>query len=90
MYTESTKPSACPACGYEVDAASNLGEGKVGPRKDDITICLKCSAINQFNEDLTLRASDPDLLKNMKPMDRARVLRMVEMTRVVQRQRQKN
>lgn len=44
----------CPWCGYLIDAASPL-EGKATPKPDDITICLSCGSILQFDFNLKIQ-----------------------------------
>ena len=51
--TTRMKPQKCPACGYKLDAATNISETTGGaPRPQDYTICLNCQQILQFNANL--------------------------------------
>ncbi len=57
--------SACPDCGYAVDAASAVGH-KTKPAPGDISVCMSCTAILTFDADLHLcRIADPDLARKV-------------------------
>lgn len=44
----------CPSCGAKVNRAGDiLGEGS--PEPGEVVVCLECSALNVFAEDLSLR-----------------------------------
>ena len=63
MKTTRTPKNKCPACGYQVDAVSEV-DGNAVPEKGDISICLNCGAIAIFKDDLTLRKpTGEELLK---------------------------
>lgn len=48
--------SACPSCGYMMDAASCVSRENDGrPEPGDITVCIRCGHIMAFADDLTLR-----------------------------------
>jgi hypothetical protein len=73
MNTHHTPTSFCLKCGHTVDAASNIvGGGK--PKPGDITICLNCSALLQFDAQLRLMLTDEaQMMREMKPRQRAKV-----------------
>lgn len=68
------KRSACPSCGYGIDAHTATDGSDQKPQKDDISICAKCGAWNKYTEDLelaTLTEEDqekiaPELLLEMR------------------------
>lgn len=68
MKTHVAATSICPYCGYLCDRAT--GEGT--PSKDDISICLKCTGLMQFNEDLSLRKIDESAYREMISDDELR------------------
>ena len=39
----------CPKCGYIFDQAETLDGDSGEPRKGDISFCIKCGAVNQFD-----------------------------------------
>lgn len=52
------KGNRCPACGHSLDGAA--GDG--APAPDDFSLCVYCTTILQFNDDLTLRrVEDKDI-----------------------------
>ena len=67
------KSSRCASCGIELDAARSLEVKTHGPRPGDISICIYCSYIMVYADDLALReltdkemieiAGEPELLK---------------------------
>jgi hypothetical protein len=48
----------CPACRYVVDAAMNMRDGTALPDPGDLSICLNCGALLQFDALLRLRLPD--------------------------------
>ena len=52
VVTTRLKPSPCPSCGYEMDAATAAFED-VRPKPGDVSVCLKCAALLEFAEDMT-------------------------------------
>ena len=55
-----TPLSICPNCQHPLDAAGTMDGSAAKPEKDDLTICLHCAAVLQFNADLTLRQPTPE------------------------------
>ncbi len=66
--THRTENSKCPQCGYTLDAhdCTDPVESRA-PKKDDISICIKCASYNMFNEDLTLRVMTEEDINNIDP-----------------------
>lgn len=56
--------SPCPKCGYKNDAATLCDEFVTDensrPRPDDISVCLGCATVLQFNSDMTTRTVELD------------------------------
>lgn len=42
----------CPHCNHTLDAATNLEDENLKPRKDDLTICINCAEILQFDKNI--------------------------------------
>jgi len=67
----------CPACGTRLDAATSICEGTPAPRPGDVTICIDCTAVMMFAEDLTVRLVKPgeirdrDALRDIRRAQRA-------------------
>ena len=72
--------AVCPFCGNKMDCATETIERKP-PQVNDITICLECLNLAQFNDDLTLRKMDVetyiDLINDKEKLERIEGLRMV-------------
>lgn len=62
--------SQCPACGQILDRAAGAAEP---PRKDDIGVCGNCGAINQYNENQTVRSADPGWSAGLTLADIAKI-----------------
>jgi hypothetical protein len=82
MKTWKLTPSACPHCGYVMDAASKSAEAddEGGPGPGAISLCFNCAAVNQFVEgeeegSLVIGKFDADELEGE---DREVVMGMVE------------
>ena len=61
----------CPNCEHQLDAVTHLGDGDIKPRRGDITICINCAEILQFDKNIrpvklrgaTLYSLPADVLK---------------------------
>lgn len=57
----------CPACGYLTDAAGEIsGKATAAPGKGDITMCLACGAVSQYDGFLNLVRCDPAELRDLE------------------------
>ncbi len=54
MKTHKMRKNKCLNCGYKLDAATEVG-GDGSPESGDATICIQCSHLMIFDEDLKLR-----------------------------------
>jgi hypothetical protein len=54
MKTTVTPRGRCPACGEAIDRASHI-EGESAPSPGDVSICIRCAAVNLFDDDLSPR-----------------------------------
>ncbi len=55
--------SSCPHCGFVANAATDLqGGSQPFPKPEDFTICVECSALLKFDQDMRLvMTTDGDL-----------------------------
>jgi len=60
--------SYCPECDYEMDAATDVQQGNnARPSPGDVSICLKCTAFLEFDENLHLRTLPLAKLRDLPP-----------------------
>lgn len=79
LTTTTRMPSAaCQACGKVNDAAS--GKRGITPKAGDVSVCIGCGQLNQFNADLALLPVDLDAV-DLEPADRALVLQLQQRIR---------
>ncbi len=64
---------ACPTCGYVMDRATTLDGADVTPKPDDLTICMSCGDVLQFDATLT-HVVCKDWRKHATIEDTARIL----------------
>ncbi|HET8688702.1 MAG TPA: hypothetical protein VFM18_18965 [Methanosarcina sp.] len=65
MNTTSHLPeSICPTCKYIMDAATSVGE-KATPSPGDISLCMGCGELLEFNDDLILVKASESVLQDM-------------------------
>lgn len=76
--------SACPTCGYQMDAATSIENPKHQPRPDDFSLCGKCGEVLVYDADLTLRAAD---LKDMLKLTPRSGQAMTQMQQVIRQHR---
>lgn len=51
------RSSICPTCGKELDVVAPLGH-RFAPKAGDATVCLHCSSVLTFDEELTCKLAD--------------------------------
>ena len=51
--THVTPPSPCPRCNHEFDRATGVTD-KEKPEPGDLSVCSRCAAFLQFNDDMTI------------------------------------
>lgn len=65
--------SACPGCGYRLDASSSFRGYR--PKKDDISVCLKCGMPLVYgDEELHLRKMTPEEMEELSPEEQAELI----------------
>ena len=71
------KDNLCPACNGVIDAATDSSREQI-PEKDDYSICLKCSVVLRFNEDLSSRLATKKEIKNEPLHVKIQIMRIQE------------
>jgi len=61
------KKTACPNCGYSIDAHAATDGVNDKPKKDDISICAKCATWNKYTEDLEIVTLTEEDKENIAP-----------------------
>lgn len=64
----------CPCCGHEMNGASGISANEK-PRPEDIAVCIKCGAINQYDENFQLKLVPDASFRQGKVWDEARKAR---------------
>jgi hypothetical protein len=82
MTTTRHEPTACPRCGYRLDAASDLIGGAT-PKPGDFSVCLNCGELLRFNRKRILRICRPHELRDpgLGPKEHATLLRAQQLIR---------
>jgi hypothetical protein len=70
--------SQCPTCKRELDACTTATGLKLLPVEDDISVCIYCGSINQYNEDLTLRLMPTQVFADLPKEQRVLLSTMVD------------
>lgn len=52
------KDSVCPYCSYKVDSGFLPNDPKAIPRAGDLTLCIQCAEVSQFDEALEMHKFD--------------------------------
>jgi len=65
MKTTRTKTSTCPNCEKKLDAHDSLG-GDHSPAKGDISMCLKCGQMLEFQDPQTVIKIRPETLAEIR------------------------
>ena len=59
------KESHCGECKKPLDGATSV-EGDYTPSENDLSVCIYCGAINQFNSDLELELCSEEVLNEIR------------------------
>jgi hypothetical protein len=63
------KLQKCPNCLYEMDCSTGLRKEDSNPEPGSISICLKCGALCEFDQDMNLVPLTKDQLEEIKRTD---------------------
>jgi hypothetical protein len=55
----------CPACQHKLDGASHPGDDSKKPKPGDISVCISCSVVLEFQTDLTLRLAPQKVVDSL-------------------------
>ena len=50
--TKKLRKRHCPHCNHQLDAATAISGEDIKPRKGDLTICIECAVILQFDKNI--------------------------------------
>jgi len=62
----------CPMCDCRIEAAST--PGKASPHPGDVSVCISCTSVLVFNDDLRLREMSRDEFANLHPENKSEIL----------------
>ena len=72
--------SKCPTCGYEMDSATGTTHDE-DPRPGDLTVCLNCGEMLQFNDIMVAKSLPVGLLDQLPSETREELFRAVNLIR---------
>jgi hypothetical protein len=81
--------SACPICGYVMDAATAADDSGRAPSAGDFSFCIGCAAALRFDDDLRLVPIVPDDLKPLTLAELSELQRVQAATLAVVRRYQR-
>ena len=67
--TTRIKASYCPACNHKLDAATHPSDPRAKPVEDDITICINCAEILQFDLNIKPKKLKGELSDILSPTE---------------------
>lgn len=73
--------STCPGCGQALNASVDPKE-RGGPRPNDVSMCVGCGTILQFDQQLRLKAMTPEQIERLPPKTAEELLEQQERWRV--------
>lgn len=69
-----TPKNQCPHCQYPINGATNMDDdAPCKPVSGDLSICYKCSGLNVFRDDMTLRKMTDAEFDALTPEERMEV-----------------
>jgi hypothetical protein len=69
-------PQPCPACGYRIDACTNL-DHDTAPTEGDPTVCIDCATVLVFAAHHALRIATPADLDQLSEDNRQQLSKVV-------------
>lgn len=60
--------SACPCCGKEMDCASPVDGVQSKPVEGDLSVCINCAAVLQFDDKLMLKELTAEDRQSLPPV----------------------
>lgn len=67
--------SCCPVCRYEMDCATHTGSWPATPSPGDLSLCLNCGEMLEFNDILVLQPLPPEAFTLLPEEEKATLLR---------------
>jgi glutaredoxin len=61
------KPARCPHCHMKIDAFDQLDDETIRPSPDDLTVCIYCGEVSQFDRKLRPRRVPASVLAALTP-----------------------
>lgn len=84
-------PSSCTGCGRLMDAAGTMGaDDDSEPSPGDLTICIDCGTVMQFDADYSLKPVTIEMIMQMSPEERNEFGRMKATVAAYLRWRRRN
>lgn len=80
-HTYKVPKDACPHCGYKADGVYRYSQGQERPRPGDFVVCMGCTELLQFREDMGVRVPTPESLAELPPEYMVQVEKSKEMVR---------
>ena len=74
----------CPYCGYRLDDASAV-EGQATPKPEDLSVCLKCGGVMEFDAQLLPRVLRDAVWQSLAPELQAQLKRVSQAAREMHR-----
>lgn len=71
--------SACPSCGYVMDASTAVTDPNAVPKPGDLTICIKCGTPLQYGPGLMLQKLSAETWENLDPATTRMLQRAAQM-----------
>lgn len=65
--------STCPVCKYEMDSATCVGVEGIEPQPGDVSLCLNCGEVLQYNDILVLKTVTDEELAFMDNQSKAAI-----------------
>jgi hypothetical protein len=60
LHSQRMPEQPCPECGAPLDAVSSARGGKDPPNAGDVSICIQCGTLLEFNNDISSRKLSPE------------------------------
>lgn len=79
----------CPHCGHPMTAATSFDEGDVRPSSGDATICMECTVILRFGNDLSVEIFPPEDLVQLPEDDMNQLMKLRRALKLVKKMRAK-
>lgn len=76
-----TPTSYCASCGYRLDASTSISSVEIEPSPGDLSVCLNCGDVSEFNDILVCVPCPEETLNKLSPKTKTMLTKLQNIVR---------